>query len=304
MTISVIIPNYNGREILEKNLPLVIKNCRGAEIILVDDASTDDSCNLVRQKYPGIKLIIKKENTGFSSTVNLGVQYAKGDLVVLLNSDVYPKKEFLKVVLPHFDSKDVFAVGLLQESIENGKIVLRGRGKAEFKRGFLIHQRGEADKTDTFWVSGGAGVFRKSIWETLGGLNEIYDPFYWEDIDLCYRALKSGYRIIFEPKSTVVHEQEVSSIRSKYTKGIIKQIAYRNQFYFVWLNISDCLFLCQHLIFLPFHLARSIFSADVEFFRGFCSAAVNLPQVVKFRHFSRNLWKNGDKHIFKSFMVK
>ena len=188
MKLSVVIPNYNGRDLLAANLKKVIAESKGAEIIVVDDASEDDSILFIQKNFPRIKLIAKEKNSGFSSSVNLAVRKACGDLIVLLNSDVYPKKNYLLPLLPYFDDKNVFAVGMLQESYENGRIVFRGRGLGKFKRGFMTHRYGEIDKKDTLWVSGGAGIFRKLIWDKLGGMRTIYDPFYWEDIDLSWRA--------------------------------------------------------------------------------------------------------------------
>lgn len=269
MKISVIIPNYNGLHLLEKNLPIVLAENKGAQIIIVDDASEDDSVSFIKKNYSEIKVIEKKKNSGFSSTVNLGVKNAGGDLIVLLNSDVSPKKDYLKPLLPYFADKNTFAVGMLQESYENGKIVFRGRGKGEFKRGFLIHRYGQINKNDTLWVSGGAGIFRKSIWNELGGLEEKYDPFYWEDIDLSWRAVQKGYRIWFEKKSIVSHRQSEGAIRTKYTPSEVKVIAFRNQFLFVWLNLREPGYSLRHLLWLPYHFLKI---RNKEFFQGFIEA--------------------------------
>ena len=269
MKISVVIPNFNGKNLLSHNLPIVLKESQSAEVIVVDDASEDDSVSFVRGNFPEVKIIVKDKNSGYSSTVNLGVKNAKGDLIILLNSDAYPKKNYLAPLLPYFKNPSVFAVGMLHENIEEDKIIKRGRGLANFIKGFLVHRRGEVDKNDTFWVNGGAGIFRKKIWDTLGGLREIYDPFYWEDIDLSFRAVKAGFKIFFEPKSIVVHKQSVGAIRSKYTPSQIKIIAYRNQFLFVWLNYFRSEYFIQHLLYLPYHFIRI---HEREFLIGFMEA--------------------------------
>ena len=224
MSISIIIPNYNGAELLKKNLPKVtdaISNYKESiEIIVVDDCSTDSSMEILK-KLNGIRIIRNERNLGFSSTVNNGVRNASGEIVVLLNTDVKPEKEFLIPLLNHFNDEKIFAVGCKDKSIENGKTVLRGRGVGMWKKGFLIHSRGEVDKNTTLWVSGGSGAFKKSIWEKLGGFDELYSPFYWEDIDLSYRAIKSGYKILFEPKSVVIHEHQKGAIKRKYSPSHI-----------------------------------------------------------------------------------
>ena len=269
MKISVVIPNYNGKLLLERNLEKVINQSNNAQIIVVDDASTDESVQYVKKNFPKVTLIVKRKNSGFSSTVNLGVKNAEGDLVVLLNSDVYPKKNYIDHLMPYFKDPSVFAVGMLHQNIEGNKTVLRGRGLAEFKKGFLVHRRGDVDKNDTFWVNAGAGIFRKTIWNTLGGLREIYDPFYWEDIDLSWRAKKQGYKIYFEPKGKIVHIQSEGAIRSKYSPSQIKTIAYRNQFIFVWSNLRQPRYLIKHLLWLPYHFLKL---RQKEFLLGFLQA--------------------------------
>jgi len=104
----------------------------------------------------------------------------------------------------------------MDESIEHGKVVLRGRGIGKWQRGFLTHSLGDLNKTDTLWVSCGSGAFRASIYRKIGGLNNIYNPFYWEDIDLSYKAQKAGFKVIFEPKSKVIHEHSKGAIASNY----------------------------------------------------------------------------------------
>lgn len=288
MNLSIIIPNYNGEVLLKKNLPKILElfknyNEYKYEVIVVDDGSTDLSVLYLEElvkEFENLKFVVNKKNLGFSSTVNKGVGESRGEIIILLNSDVYPEKGFLKPLLSHFNDEEVFAVGCLDKSIEGEKIVLRGRGLGEWKKGFLVHKRGEVNKSNTLWVNGGSGAFRKSIWDNLGGLNELYNPFYWEDIDLSYRALKSGYKVLFEPKSAVYHEHEKGAIKSKYSSSQIRIISYRNQFIFSWENATDYSLQVSHFLWLPYHFIKAIFRMDWEFFAGFFKAIILLPKVI------------------------
>lgn len=311
MNISIIIPNYNGRELLVKNIPKVIHALEGytkgfVEIIIADDGSKDNSVVSVREileagipqhKHLSFRIIQHEKNKGFSGNVNSGVKGAKGDVIVLLNTDVVPQKEFLAPLVSHFADPQVFAVGCMDESIEEGKTVLRGRGIGQWQRGFLHHSAGSLDSTSTLWVSGGSGAFRKSLWEKLGGLNELYNPFYWEDIDLSYRAQKAGYTVLFEKESVVRHEHSKGTIKSLYTQMQIKRIAYRNQFLFTWLNLTDTMLLVLHFFWLPYHFARAIKHKDVAFFYGFFSALLKVPQVRRYRINSKKMLKKGDEEV-------
>ena len=303
MKISVIIPNYNGKKLLEENLAKVIEKSPNAEIIVVDDCSTDESVSFLKGKFPGIKVIVKEKNEGFASTVNVGVREARGDLVYLLNSDVIPKDKYLGAIIPHFNDSKVFAVGSLQESVEKDKVVLRGRGIGSFQKGFLMHARGEVDRNNTLWVSGGAGCYRKRLWEKLGGMNELYNPFYWEDIDLSYRALKAGYKILFENKSIVMHTQSGGAIRSNYSKSDIQIISYRNQILFVWLNISDINYLFSYKIYSLYMILKSIISGDTSYLKGYFSSRRLLIKIILSRFNNQNNWKISDKQILDKFSV-
>ncbi len=316
MNISIIIPNYNGEELLKRNLPKVINsvsNYKGnAEIIISDDHSLDNSSEYIKNEISNMKNTYKKlkinmrllesdKNLGFSSNVNRGVKEAKGEIIILLNTDVIPEKNFLDPLLKHFQDSKVFAVGCMDKSMENNKAILRGRGLGVWRKGFLLHFRGEVDKTNTLWVSGGSGAFRKSIWEKLGGLDELYNPFYWEDIDLSYRALKSGYKILFEPKSIVTHEHEKGAIKSTYNSFEVKKIAYRNQFIFVWKNITDFSLILNHFFWLIYHLPSAIFRKDLAFYNGLLRAIIVMSMVNSSRQRQKKLFIKTDQEVLKQF---
>ncbi len=235
--VSVVIPNFNGEKLLEENLPFVLhaktnEENHISEIIVVDDYSSDQSVQILKTKFPEIKLIKHKINKGFSSSVNTGVRSAKGELIALLNTDVIPGEDFLVTVLPHFENKNVFAVSLHEKSY--------GWARGIFKDGFIVHEPGPEDNKihNTFWVNGGSGVFRKLHWLKLGGMDEkLLSPFYWEDIDLCYRAAKRGWLLLWEPKAIVthIHEATISKLPGKSTQRIME----RNQLLFIWKNLTS-----------------------------------------------------------------
>ncbi|HUD05224.1 MAG TPA: glycosyltransferase family 2 protein [Patescibacteria group bacterium] len=309
MDISVIIPNYNGENLLKENLGRVYQEVAAyklgeAEIIVVDDGSSDGSVNFLNEfskTHRNFKVLVGDKNLGFAPTVNKGVSAAKGEVVILLNTDVCPEKGFLEPLLKHFSDPKVFAVGCLDKSIEGDKVTLRGRGLGEWKRGFLVHRRGEVNKANTLWVSGGSAAFRKSVWEKLGGFNELYAPFYYEDIDLSYRALKAGFDVLFEPKSIVVHEHEKGAIKSKYSGFAIKTIAYRNQFIFVWENATDFSLRLTHVVWLPYHLAQALVRFDLAFYLGFFEALILLPKIIITSLIVKRQFILSDKEVISKF---
>src|SRR3990167_9302674 len=332
--VSVIIPNYNGEELLSHNLPNVIKFCKACEIIIVDDASSDGSVKLIKESYRDIKLIKNSRNLGFARSINIGVESARGDLVLLLNSDVSPREDFLDSALKQFKDKklfrasenqsfqagnkqesakrrkreprfegrgDLFAVALADFSHENGKIIKRGRGGAVFEKGFVNHFKLPSEFGETLWVSGGSGLFDKEKFKALGGFDPIYAPFYWEDIDLSFRAWQIGWRCIFEPKSQVDHFHEKGAIKKSSSKFFVKTVSYKNQFIFVWKNIDDYLLIIQHLLWLPYHFTKALINLDFAFFVGFLWAVLKLPVLIfNFSLFTFH-FSLSDREVFSKF---
>lgn len=243
---SIVIPNFNGLYLLQKYLPLLVKEFNNEinkilEIIVVDDCSTDSSVDFIKNNFPQILIVKNKKNRGFSASVNIGVRSSKGKYVVLLNSDVEVTSDFLKDIFVLFDDKSVFGISLH----ENGF----GYAKAVFKEGFICHSPGHEAQiiTKTFWVSGGSGIFRKDMWEKLGGMDDKLFKFYWEDIDLSYRAQKRGYKLLWTPYSKVFHNHE-STMSKTFTKRKLNRIQETNQLIFIWKNLTSVPMLKKHII--------------------------------------------------------
>lgn len=286
MKFSIVIPNWNGQKLLEKNLPAVLLT-EAQEIIIVDNGSTDGSKEYLKSQ--NLKLILNNQNLGFARAVNQGVKAAKGEIVVLLNNDVAPEKDFLKPLEEDFQNEKVFAVSLgePQWSWAKGKWI----------KGFVEHEPGVKSKKPhiSFWASGGSGAFRKKIWQKLGGFDEIFQPFYWEDIDLSYRAWKRGYKIIWEPRS-VVHHQHEKTIGSSFSPSFVDFISQRNQLLFIWKNITDLKMLFAHKIFLWKRLLT-----QPGYFKPFLAAWFKFPLLFPLwlKEFFQK--KISDREIFKQF---
>jgi GT2 family glycosyltransferase len=316
-TISIVIPNYNGAQILQENLPIILQHSQkySAPVIIVDDGSTDDSIQILQDKFKAslftqansldiqaipsqITIIKKDKNQGFSSTVNIGVKAAKTDLVCLLNSDIIPSQNFLDPLLPYFDDSQVAAVGMMDLSDDGDS---HGRGKFIFHQGFILHQKlktsDELTSGITGWVSCGSGLFSKKIWEEIGGLNEILNPFYFEDVDYGYRAWKSGYKMYFEKKSVVEHVHKKGAIKTHYDEQRIQSISFRNQIIVSWTNITDISLILKHLLFLPTFVIRVWLPK--WYINGFKEAIKAAPQVVSRRQFVSKNFKLTDKQVFE-----
>lgn len=295
MKVSIIMPSLNGKSILEKNLPKLLaakdnpKN-NILEIIIVDDGSWDDSISFLNKLYKDkIKLIKHTQNRGFSASVNTGVRASKGDLLLLINIDVIPGVNFLESSLPLFKNKKVFAVSLHEKGY--------GFAKCYFGDGYIQLAMGDENEKNhsSFYVSGGSGLFRKSVWKELGGMDEkLLSPFYWEDIDLCYRALKRGYINLWEPNGKVVHHHE--STISKFPKKYVGRIKERNQLLVIWKNIHSKTLIRKHILGI---ITRSL--KHPGYLRIVLMALMRLKIALKARKKEIKEGKVSDEAIFSMF---
>lgn len=247
MNVSLVITCWNGKKLLEKNLPFVIQASRNPdnkikEIIVVDDASADDSVRFLKSSFPEVKVVTHDRNYGYAVTCNTGIKEAKNDLVVIFNLDVVPEVDFLKFALPHFKDKNVFAVSFNEGNFGPGKLV--------WKNGFLEIQKTNVFKKTvlTDWPSGGSSVFRKKIWEQLNGMDRIFLPFYFEDIDLGLRARKAGFKCLWEPKAKVRHEHEATINEKSFDKSFIDFIKQRNHLFLTWKNLYSPKLILSHFL--------------------------------------------------------
>jgi len=235
MKISVVVTNWNGKTILEKSLPQIIKYSKiASEIIIVDDFSEDDSLAFIKseqKKNKKIVLVPQTENRGFANTSNLGVQVAKGELIVLLNNDIYPTDGYIENSLHHFKDPKVFGVGFAEVGSENWPRIFWSEGYFQYEP---IHSNSVHIAA---WLSGGSCIVRKKIFQSLGGFDEVYKPFYSEDLDLGYRAWKSGYTLLWEPESKVYHRHGTTT--SKFSKHFTDYVKERNRLLVVYRNITD-----------------------------------------------------------------
>jgi GT2 family glycosyltransferase len=276
-SLSIVIPTYNGKRLLKKYLPSVTKYSNNAQIIIVDDASDDRTKAWLEKNYPEIKLVVFEENQGFAAAVNEGFATATTDHVLLLNNDVELKEDTIKKLSRHFKTKKkLFGVGA-KELLPKGKE--RGRSIGAFHRGLLVHSGHVLETGNSLWVFGASGMFSKKIWDKLSGMDELYFPAYWEDIDIGYRAWKAGFTCLFDEEAALFHQAEATMNKEL---GWMKQVyAFKNQILFFWKNITDISLITQHVLWMPYHLVVTSLRSKGAFFLGFLFALLQLGSVFK-----------------------
>lgn len=292
--ISVIIPTFKNKSILLRNLQHNKKFLRDLEVIVVNDNPAETLIHDLNS-YRKIKLVENKKNLGFGGSINKGVKVSTNPYLLFLNDDVVLfDASFRKAINDFTNNKKLFAVSFAQKE-KDGTMV--GKNIIMWKDGLIQHSRAsDVEKGDNAWAEGGACMIRKDLFELLSGFDSIYSPFYWEDIDISYRAWKAGYTVLFNPDILVGHEHE-TTIGRHFPKRFVRKIAYRNQLCFIWKNVSDSDLLLEHILRLPYTLAYFLLK-DAQFIEGFFEAAKSIRKIFSARKIQKKTYQLTDREIF------
>ena len=220
MKVAVVILNYNGRKFLEQFLPNVIANCAPtlAEIVVADNASTDDSVAFMREHFPEIRLIENGSNGGFATGYNVAFRQIEAQYYVLLNSDIEVAPRWIEPVIEMMDADPQIAACqpkiLSYYNKERFEYAGASGGFIDkygypFCRG-RVFQNLEVDEhqydvpKEVFWATGACMFVRADLYHQIGGLDDSFFA-HMEEIDLCWRLKNAGYKVYCCPQSWVYH---------------------------------------------------------------------------------------------------
>jgi GT2 family glycosyltransferase len=250
--VSVIIVNWNGGEIFQNTLKSLTKlKYSSYEVIVVDNASTDGSIDNLKK---GIKLIKNKENLGFAGGNNVGLKYAKGKYILLLNNDTEVSPDLLNVLVAKLESNREFAV--IQPKIylmdEKGK--LDNCGSFLTRIGFLEHwgfAKKDAPEFNNeriiFSAKGACILVRKDVIEEVGLFDDDFGS-YFEESDFCWRVWLAGYKILYYPKTYIYHKLAYTA--KKMNPFSVNYHSYKNRINSLVKNLG----LMNLVVILPVHL--------------------------------------------------
>lgn len=244
--LSVIIPNYNGRTLLENNLPTVFAALNHAkltyELIVVDDCSTDESVTFINETYPQIKLIKKDQNSGFSTTCNLGIAHAQYPYVMLLNSDIQLSLTYFDGQFDYFKLPDTFGVMAKIVGARKGEVQDTARvytfSGAKLKANTFFHVLNPTKPVPTAYLSGANALIDTQKLRALGGFDELFSPFYYEDFELGLRAWRLGWKCYYHSDSYCLHDHS-STTRNYKTANWVKAVFFRNRFFMHALHLTN-----------------------------------------------------------------
>lgn len=245
--ISVVIPNYNGAELLPLILPTVQVALERlsipSEIIVADDASTDNSPDVINSSFPNVRIAKSERNRGFAPTANLGIGSAAHPIVLLLNSDVKLEPDYFEKQLRYFDDESTFGVmgrivGWDDNVVQDAAKYPRFHGvKIKTSGNYLPLNPSESSHWPSMYLSGANMLINKKLFFAIGGFNELFAPYYVEDYELCLRAWRFGFKCYYEHQSVCRH-QVSKTIKASSKKNQINAVYNRNKMFLHFIHLD------------------------------------------------------------------
>lgn len=232
MLVSVVIPNWNGKELLKTCLDSLNKQTfQDMEVIIIDNGSVDGSVAFIQKNYPKFRFVPLFQNIGFAPAVNIGIKQAKGKYIVLINNDTEVDKrciEFLVKAAKEHNDVGFIAAKMLnfykREMVDSAGDYIDVVGHANNIG--LGERDGEKFNIPgyVFLATGGGGLFKREVFEKVGLFDEDYFA-YMEDVDICFRAQLVGFKGWFEPTAKIYHIHKATSSRNK---ALLEYLQFRN----------------------------------------------------------------------------
>jgi len=280
--ISVVLPNYNGRHLLEKNLPSLRDALSEAglpyQIIVSDDCSTDDSVEYLKHSYPDVTVVSTAENSGFSTACNTGIAETQYPYTCVVNTDVTFDSEYFKNSMKYFTNPRLFAVKgdivNYRERVDN-VVNVEKELVLYFKRGFFkfkpVGKKSRVGYDRFIVLLGCCFVCRTDLLKKLGGYDERFSPFYWEDLDLALIAIKNGYELAYAPDCIVYH-QTSSTISNTNPDVKMSLMSKRNKFLVSWKHMDSPFRWGIHIFFVVASLSVRWIGLDWKYYVAFFRA--------------------------------
>lgn len=212
MIASVVIINWNGAAFLRLCLDALLEQMAAEdEIILVDNASADESLEVVRPYLPRVKLVTHQRNLGYAGGANAGIEVAQGEALILMNPDVRVHHGWLAALKQALGAAETGIAGC-KLYYPDSKMIQHAGGMIEFPMGIANHY-GYRQQDKRQWdrvrqvdyVTGAAWAVQRQLVDEIGLLDEGFYPAYYEEVDYCFRARAAGYRVHYEPGAAATH---------------------------------------------------------------------------------------------------
>lgn len=240
--IFVVVPNWNGKDELKACLDSLQAQTQSAQILVVENGSTDGSLEYIQENFNIVQLVINKTNLGFAGGVNSGIREAiasGADYIALFNNDAVADKDWLKHLLESLEQNPEVGIATCK-LLSADKKQIDSTGD-QYTTWGLPYPRGRGEitsnkydsATDIFGASGGASLYRTKMFKEIGLFDEDFFA-YFEDVDLSFRAQLAGWKVLYVPEAIVYHKIGATSGK---IKGFTTYQTFKNYPLLFWKNV-------------------------------------------------------------------
>lgn len=220
--VSLVIPSYNGKDMAVKLLESLKKTrYKNFETVLVDNGSVDGTYEYVKRHYRSVKAVRIEKNRGFAGGMNFGIKHSKGDYIVVMNNDMTVEPNWLAELVKVAESDKTIAIvgaAYTEKDIDFVRLGYNESGGIVLNFKPVDIPKKDAGKLPSLMVVDNTfGLTRKEVLDRVGWFDEKYF-IYWEEVDLCYRAKKAGYKVVAVPRAKVFHGGSQTMKKHTYQK--------------------------------------------------------------------------------------
>ncbi len=312
MHVSIVIPTWKGRALLESYLPSVIAAAdfyragRGAEteIIVVEDAGGDDTMPWLQSRYPDRVIAVEHgRNLGFCAACQTGFLKARFPIVLLLNNDVRLQQDSIAPLIGHFKDSETFAVTGKMFN-QKGDVFCNGGKIAKFRRGmwssFQNYDVPAAAEGDGVFLSFAAiaafSAYDREKFLAIGGLDPLTAMY--EDIEISYRAWKRGWLVKYEPRAVAFHDAS-QTMRRRYKRRSLEMLSRRSRIIMHWILLHDRSMFGSHVASMAGQLLTSWLLLDWPFYWAVASGFRSMAAIVRKRRENRKATARSDRELLQ-----
>jgi GT2 family glycosyltransferase len=312
MDISVVIPTWRGKRLLEAYLPSVLaateayrrQSGHDTEVVVVEDAGGDGTPDWLAEHYADrIRVISHERNRGFCGACQTGFESARHPIVLLLNNDVRLKPDCIAPLVEHFSDASVFAVtGKLLNQAED--TFCNGGKVAHFRRGMwstwqnydILPGADPAARLLSFTAIGAFSAYDRAKFLSLGGFDPLTAMV--EDVELSYRGWKRGWIVRYDPRAVACHDASQTMDR-RYRRRALDKISRRSRILMHWMLLHDGRMFALHQFMIAARLLTSWLLLDWRFYWAIGTGIANLPAILRKRSATRRTMARTDRELLE-----
>lgn len=303
-SVSIIVPNYNGRQLLQQSLPFTVAAIENTgvvyEIIIVDDGSADDSVEFIRLAYRQVVLIENPENKGLSYAYNRGIEASRYDLILLLSPDIKLSPDYFERQWKYFLRWDAFGVmGRIADAESDSTLAAGCVPKSsgfKLKTDYLFYTGNEDDRLYTLYLSGANALMDAVKLKQIGGFYELFAPVYCGDTELGIRAGRLNWKCYYEHNS-VCWRQPPADAKGCVADNMVKSAYFSTIFYLHAIHLNGYALKIWYLQILITDVLPKLLAGQTWIWKCYTDMFKNKKLIGQYKHRIKELMDTKDTRL-------